>query len=100
MRAPPRRDSGHGPGKAVIATRDGALSFELSVLPTGVFLTRVQRRPGTGSTTHTTKLEGLDAFEKLHEADPARHEQPQLFVQIRRELAKLFANHAEERGRT
>ena len=75
---------------AVLRSDDGLIEFRLAPAARGVFVERVQRRPGTARTVQATVFTDDSSFSRWCDADAMRFDYPLIYVALKRNGHALF----------
>jgi hypothetical protein len=78
------------PRGTTLRSDDGIIEFTLSPTAHGVFVERVQLRPGTARTVHSTLFADEQSFERWCDADAVRFEYPVVYISLKRDGDALF----------
>ena len=69
---------------------DAAVVYHLTKLVSGVYVERVQKRPGVCHVHQAARFQGEEGFLRWIESDPLQFAHPLLFNQIKRVAHELF----------
>ena len=78
------------PRGTTLRSDDGVIEFTLSPTSHGVFVERVQLRPGTARTVHSTLFYDERSFERWCDADAVRFEYPVVYINLKRDGDAFF----------
>jgi len=75
---------------AVLRSDDGIVEFRLSSIERGVYVERLQKRPGTARTILATVFTEDSSFSRWCDADAMRFDYPLIYVALKRNGHALF----------
>jgi hypothetical protein len=78
------------PSARTLRSEDGAVAFKLCRASKGVFVERVQLRPGRGVVVHSTIFTDDTSFERWCDADSVRFDYPLVHVNLKRHGTALL----------
>jgi hypothetical protein len=80
----------HSRDCVTLRSDDGVIAFTLAPNPCGVFVERVQVRPGTACVVQTTVFTDDQSFNRWCDADSTRFNYPVVYVNLKRNGGALF----------